>query len=238
MGLTFLSAASCAKNAEKDDLASAQACLDAVPVGQPSKADACLPMVKDYSSQQAMILKCSIIMTSGGLMENKVVKAYNALNDATQTNKTTAFMAALALDNPDINAGYTKAVQADAFCQATGVTGLQYISGVIVSGTFMNKAVGGIDVTNPAAAQTALNTLIANCVTTPIASCTTDIPAMGASVTTLAGSYCSGSNPDQSVCAQVNSAVTAAGSDPTNVGKAMLCYLNKKTFSLSDGLCH
>ncbi|MGZ6480211.1 MAG: hypothetical protein ACXWQE_12960 [Bdellovibrionales bacterium] len=238
LAVAFFSAASCSKKSEKDDLADAQACLDAVPPTEPGKADACLPLVKDYTSQQAMILKCSIVMTSGGLMEGKIVKAYNALKDDTQTNKTAAYMAALCLDYPDIDTGYTKALQADTYCQATGVSGLKYISGVIVAGTFMSKIAGAIDISTPTAAQTALNTLITNCVTTPTQSCTDNIPALGTTVINLAGSYCSGSNADQGVCTQVTSAVTSAGGDSTNVGKAMLCYLNNKTFNPADGLCH
>jgi hypothetical protein len=58
-------------------------------------------------------------------------------------------------------------------------------------------------------------------------------------VTNLAGSYCGqSSNAGSDVCTQVNSAVTAAGGDPTNVGAAMLCYLNKQTYSPADGKCH
>jgi hypothetical protein len=229
---------SCQKKGEADDLAKAQACLDAVPLGEPSKADDCLPMVKDYTDQQAMILKCAIVMTSGGLMEDKIIKGYNALKDDTQTNKTAAFMAALALDKPDLNTGYTKALEANGYCQASGVKGLQYLGGVIVAGTFMNKIAGAIDVSDPTQAQTAITNLINQCVTTPAASCTDDLPALGAAVTGLAGSYCGGATADQDVCGQVNSAVAAAGGSSTNVGKAMLCYLNKKTFSAADGLCH
>jgi hypothetical protein len=229
---------SCQKKGEQDDLAKAQACLDAVPVGQPSKADDCLAMVKDYTDQQAMILKCSIVMTSGGLMEDKVIKAYNALKDDSQTNKTAAFMAALCLDNPTIDDGYTKALLADSYCQQTGVSGLKYISGLIVTGTFMNKVAGAINISNPTAAQTAITNLVGQCVTTPAASCTDNLPALGSAVIGLAGSYCAGSNADQNACSQINSAVAAAGSDTTAVGKALICYLNNKTYSPADDQCH
>jgi hypothetical protein len=228
---------SCQKKGEQDDLAKAQACLDAVPVTAPSKADDCMPLLKDYNDQQALILRCSIEMTSGGLVETKIIKAYNALKDDAQTNKTAAFMAALALDNPNINDGYTKAVIADGYCQATGVGGLQYLSSVILAGTFMNKVAGGINITNPAGAQTAIDTLISQCVTTPDPSCTDNLPALGATVISLAGSYCDGSNADQNVCGQVNSAVTAAGGNTTAVGQALLCYLNNKTYNPATQLC-
>src|SRR5665213_2341780 len=135
--LIFMSAVACTKHSESDDLSQAQACLDNVPQGDFNAANACLPLTKDYTSQEAMILKCSIIITSGGLMEDKVVKAYNAFKDDTQTNKTAAYMAALSLGFPDITQGYAKALQADPFCQATNINGYKYLSGLIVAGSFM-----------------------------------------------------------------------------------------------------
>jgi len=233
-----LIAVSCSKNSESDDLSQAQACLDNVPLGDYSAADACLPMVKDYTSQQAMILRCSIIITSGGLMEDQIDKAYNAFTDSSQTNKTAAYMAALSLYYPTIDDGYTKALQAQPYCNATGINGYKYLASLIVSGTFMSKVAGSIDITDPTAAQTAITNLVNDCVTTPTPSCTNNIASLGSSVTTLAQSYCSTSGADANVCTQVNSAVSAAGDDPSTVGKAMLCYLNHTTYSPTDGLCH
>jgi hypothetical protein len=238
LSAVILSITSCSKHSEQDDLASAQACLDNLPVGDYAGANACLAMTKDYTSQQAEILKCSIIITSGGVMEDKIITAYNAFKDSTQTNKTAAYMAALALTYPDVDTGYTKALEADPHCQATNINGFKYLSGLIVAGSFMAKVTGGaIDVTNPNAAQTAINTLIANCVTTPQASCTDNIGALGASVTSLAGSYCGTNGADPNVCSQVNSAV-GSGTSSSDVGQAMLCYLNGKTYSTTDHLCH
>jgi hypothetical protein len=229
---------SCSKDTEADDLAKAQKCLDEVPDSNPVAAEDCLPLVKDYTSQQAMILKCSILMTSGGLIESKIVKGYNALKDDTQTNKEAAYMAALCLDKPDVNAGYTKAVQADVYCQASGVSGLKYISGVIVAGSFMNMVTGGIDIAVPTAAQDAIDTLISDCVTSPSTTCTDNLPALGSTVIGLADSYCAGSNAEEGICTQITDAVDAAGGDTSAVGKALLCYLNKKTYNPGDGLCH
>jgi hypothetical protein len=237
LGLILSTAVSC-KKTEADDLADAQACLDKVPESDPAQADLCMAKINEYTSQQAMILKCAITLASGGLMENKILKAYNALKDDTQTNKNAAFMAALTLDVPDINTGYDKAVKADGYCQQTGISSYKYLSGVVLAGTFMSKIAGSIDITNPSAAQTAVTNLINQCVTAPTSTCTDNLPALGGAVTNLAGSYCVGSNADQNVCGQINSAVNAAGSDPTNVGKALLCYMNNKTFNPADGLCH
>lgn len=244
LGFVFIITTSCAKKVEADDLAKAQECLDQVPVGQPGRADACLPLVKDYTSQQAMILKCSIIMTSGGLMEDKEVKAFNALKDDTQVNKTAVFMSMLSLDYPDINTAYTKALQADAFCQATGVVGFKYLSGVIVAGTYMNKVIASlsgtpIDINNPTAITNAVTDLLNQCggVLVPPASCTADLPALGAVVQNLAGSYCTTAEADPNVCIQINNAVDASGGSSTNVGQSLFCYLNHKTYNAATGLC-
>lgn len=241
--LTFIS--SCSKKGETEDLAKAQACLDNVAEGSPSQADACMDYVEQYSDQQANILKCAIKMTSGGLNENKIVKAYNALKDSTQTNKTAAFMAVLSLDYPTVTAGYTKAVAADVFCQASGVPGLMYISGVILAGTYMNKTVfdlsggvSGINVNDPAAINTAITNMLTQCTSaTPPASCTSDLPTLGTTVIGLSGSYCANPSADQNVCGQINNAVTNAGGSSAAVGQALFCYLSNKTYNATTGLC-
>jgi hypothetical protein len=244
LGAALLLSTGCTKKQESDDLASAQKCLDQVPPGQPSQADECLALVKDYSSQQANILRCAIIMVSGGLMEDKVVKAYNALKDTTQTNKTASFMAVLSLDNPTVDEGYTKAIEADVYCQSSGVNGLKYISGLVVAGTYMNLTIQnltgtGIDINNPAAINTAVTSLISQCGgTSPPATCSSDLATLGTTVTNLSGSYCSSSSADDGVCSKIDSAVTSAGSNPAAVGQALFCYLNNKTYSQADGLCH
>lgn len=126
----FLSAAILASvscNQEQDDLAKAQDCLDKVDQSNPTSADACLQYVAKYDSQQAQILKCSIYMTSGGLVENKIVAAYKALKEDGQTNKHATYMAILSLDQPTAVAALPKAKAANLYCQASGVPGLMYL---------------------------------------------------------------------------------------------------------------
>ncbi|MGE0528831.1 MAG: hypothetical protein AB7G93_19090 [Bdellovibrionales bacterium] len=235
---------SCSGNKEMDDLAKAQQCLDEVPQSEPTQADACLTYVEKYTSQQANILKCAIYMTSGGLVENKVVKAYEAIKDeSVQENKTASFMAILALDQPNISQGYTKAVAADEFCQASGVPGLKYLSGIIVAGSGTRKVieavVGSIDITNPTAVNAAVEAMLDHCAVNPMPNdCKTDISTIGSAVVTLADSYCASENADDKVCTDVNSAVDAAGGVPDNVGKALFCYLDKKTYNSSTGECN
>lgn len=236
-----LTLSACSQSKESDDLAKAQQCLDEVPQSNPENAESCLQYVSKYDSQQANILKCSIHMTTGGLVENKVLKAYNALKDSTQTNKEAAFMAVLSLDKPNINDGYTRAVTADAYCQASGVSGLKYISGVIVAGSYMNKIIGGVDITNPSAIETQVQTMLNKCAPTPPTaidpSCETDIAQLGTTVVTLSDAYCKKADADQSVCTQINGAVASAGGDTTDVGRALFCYLNKKTYNATTNEC-
>lgn len=245
LSLTAAAATSCAKK-ENDDLAKAQDCLDHVPQSDPTAADACYAYVEKYTSQQANILKCSIKMTSGGLVENKIVKAYIALKDNTQTNKTAAYMAALALDLPDPSTGYDKAVAANQFCSVSGIPGLVYLSSVIVAGSYMNKAIAtlsgtgtGLDISDPASMNAAVTNLLNKCNSNPPdAACTSDLPTLGATVTTVAGSYCAQTNADQSVCSSINSTVDAAGSDPAAVGQALFCYLQNHTYNPATGVCN
>jgi hypothetical protein len=200
--------------------------------------------VQNYNSQQANILKCSIKLTSGGLIESKIVSAYKALKNSTVTNKTAAYMAVLSLDNPQTT-GYTKAVEADGYCKQTGVTGLVYISSVILAGTYMNKVIAdltgsAVNVTDdPSAINSAVTTMLNACTSNPPDSnCTSDLSTLGGTVTTIASSYCTSTSADQSVCSNVNSAVTAAGGDSTQVGQAVFCYLQNKTYNTTTHVCN
>lgn len=228
---------------EQDDLARAQKCLDEVDQGNPTSADECLQYVEKYDSQQASILKCGIYMTSGGLVENKIVKAYAALKKEDSANKTAIYMSYLSLDQPDIDTAYNKAITGDLYCQQSGVPGLQYLGSMIVAGTAFNKAIkgltgNGLDPNDPDGSAAAVKNLLDTCTgPTPPASCTENIAAVGQAATTLAGSYCSNSNADQDVCSSINGATQAADGDPAKVGQAMYCYLKNLGYDAATNAC-
>ncbi len=243
----IFSLSACEKN-ESDDINKAQNCLDKVHEANPDEALACLEFVKGYDSQQANILKCSIYITSGGLMETKITKGYNILKDSTQTNKAASFMAVLALDYPDLDTGYTKAVQASEFCTASGVPGLRYLSDIVVAGSFMAKtlshfAVGAVTLTptsSPTVVNNALNSLISKCAPSggaPDAACATDLPQLAATVTSLAGSYCSTSGADPNVCNQIDAALATSGGNSAAAGQAMLCCMGHLNYDPTLNQC-
>jgi hypothetical protein len=237
-----LSLLSCNQD-EMDDLAKAQKCLDEVPQTAPRTATKCLAYVAKHTSQQANILKCSIYMTSGGLTENKMVAAYKAVDNDANNNREAAFMSLLALDEPSVTEGYPIALEADKYCQLTGVAGLQYISGVIKIGSFMAKTMAAYSTVNfndPAAVTTAVNDLITKCNQTPTRdpSCPTDLSDIGSSASALAVGYCSADASDSEVCENINAAVAASNGNPSAVGDAMMCYLGNKTYNLTTGKCN
>ncbi|MGE4130866.1 MAG: hypothetical protein AB7F86_04475 [Bdellovibrionales bacterium] len=241
-----LGLAGCNDNSESDDLAKAQACLDEIVEPNYSGADACLTYVEKYSSQQANILKCSIYMTSGGLMETKIVKAYSTLKDSTITdsNRKMAFMAILSLDQPNLTSGLTKAENANTYCQATDIPGLQYLSGVILAGTGLNKTIETVAGTTLSGSSSltdinnAVTTMLGDCgSTSPSANCDANLSTVGTAVATLSTTYCATDGADGEICDQVKDAVSAAGSNATNLGQAMVCYLNGKTYNAATGGC-
>jgi len=231
----------CKKN-ESDDLAKAQKCLDDVQESDPTAADKCFNYVEKYTSQQAHILKCSILTTSGGLMESKIVRGYNILKDDTQTDKTMSFMTVLSLDKPDIDAGYAKAIKANAFCLKSGVPGLVYLSGIVLAGTTFAKtmhdlSISGFDPSDPASVNTAVNALLADCAgATPSAACAENAEVLGGVVLNLSDSYCAGDSADKTVCEKIDSAV-AAGGDAKDAGRALYCAMAKKTYNPSTNAC-
>ena len=229
------------KAEEMDNLAKAQKCLNEVPQSDPGSASGCLQYVEKYTSQQASILKCSILLTSGGLMEDKVVQAAKALEDSSAvSNKEAAFMSILSLDVPSITAGYAKAVQGNEFCQASGVPGLTYIGGLVVAGSYMRLTMFTLGITlninNPEAAVTAL---VDQCTTTP-AACAANIETLGATVVTLAQSYCNTGSASTGICGDVNAAVAASGGDTADVGRALFCYMEtpSRTYNTVTNTCN
>lgn len=228
---------------EQDDLAKAQACLDKVDQNNPSSADECLQYVEQYDSQQASILKCGIYMTSGGLVENKIVKAYAALKKDGQANKTAVYMSYLALDQPDVDTAYTKATTGNLYCQQSGVPGLQYLGSMIVAGTAFNVAIkgltgSGLNPNDPDGSAAAVKNLLDTCTgPTPPASCTQNIAAVGQAATSLSTQYCANSNADQDVCASINGATQSADGDPAKVGQAMFCYLKNLGYDPATNAC-
>jgi len=237
----------CENQQEADDLALAQKCLDDVPVGNPGAAEGCLQFVAKYESQQAQILKCAIYMTSGGMVETKIIRAYQVMKDNSVANKEAMYMSILSLNNPDANSGYTKAVLADRFCQASGVSGLKYISGVILAGSYMNRVIASLTA-NPLGVDlgtmttndinTAVQNMLADCTgATPNAMCTDDPATLGSTVTTLASSYCTSTKADQEVCAQMTATVTAAGGDASDVGRALFCLLKGENYNPTLDTC-
>jgi hypothetical protein len=236
LGLSLISC----RQEETDDLAKAQQCLDKVPQSDPGRATACLPFVAKHTSQQANILKCSIYMTSGGLTENKMVAAYKAVDDKTNNNREATFMSLLALNVPNVLEGYDTAVNADNFCQLTGVPGLQYISGIIKIGSFMAKTIGSsVNFDNPDAVKAAVSDLISKCNTDPRdAACPTDLSVIGSSASVLAEGYCTADAADSEVCENINAAVDASSGNPNAIGDAMMCYLGNKTYNVTTGKCN
>jgi hypothetical protein len=243
-----LSLISCNNKEEQDDLAKAQKCLDEVPQSDPGSAEACLQHIEKYTSQQAQILKCSIYMTAGGLIENKIVKAYKALKDNSQTNKEAAYMVVLSLDVHTVDEGYSKAKAADVYCQESGVSGLRYLSGVIVAGTYLRKIAasipGGsdIDINDPNSIKTVVDNLVAQCApngTTPDSACLAggEISTLGSTVLNLSNSYCGREDADASACQQVQDAVAQAGGQAADAGQAMICALAGKKFDPVNKYC-
>lgn len=222
----LLSLMSCKDQQEADDLAKAQDCLDKISEAHYADAEACMDYIESYSSQRALILKCSILMTAGGLTETKIIKGYNVLKNDSLQNKEAAFMAVMSLENPQTT-GYEKAVQANEYCQQTEIPGMQYVSTMILTGTAFQKTMADLAITfDPNNPQAGINSLMSTCGVNPVpAQCADNVDVIGASVVEIADVYCGTESADNEVCTQLHSAVSAAGGDTSKVGNALFCYM-------------
>ena len=241
LALAIFSVTGCNEQ-ELDDLAKAQDCLDKVNEAVPESASKCLQFTAGHTSQRAQILNCSIYLTAGGLTTTRMSDAYKASKDATITNKEASYMAYLALNKPDAAGGYTAAQNAQVYCNASRNTGLIFISSLAVMGSWANSIFaagnGGasIDFSNPSSVESAVTTIINNCQgNPPVGSC--DSAVIGAAATQAATVYCGTASADQSVCAQINSAVQTAGGNNDKITQGLMCLLAKKTYDPNAGTC-
>lgn len=219
---------------ESDNIAKAQECLNAVPQSDPGRADECLQFVNAYDSQQANILKCSIYLTSGGLMENKVIAAYNALKTTSFSSPNATFLTVMALDVPDNAGGLVKAQAAQEFCNKTGVSSIKTVASYILVGSTINNLLpdGTDPTTGPG--QAALAAELNTCATAP-ATPGCEPAAIGAAAETIATNYCSTESADEAICADIESAIAGSNGSDEEIGEAVYCYLNGGTYAA--GVC-
>lgn len=219
---------------ESDNIAKAQECLNAVPQSNPASASKCLQFVEQYDSQQANILKCSIHLTSGGLMEDKVIAAYNALKTTSFSSPNATFLTVMALDVPDNDEGLIKAQKANEFCLKTGVSSIKTVASYILVGSTINALLP--DNTDPTTGpgQAALAAELNTCATTP-ATPGCDPASIGAAAETIATSYCTTSSADEAICADIDAAIAGSNGSDEEIGEAVYCYLNGGTYAA--GVC-
>lgn len=242
MGVIFVFGlfTACSKDQEQSDLAKAQDCLDKVDEANPQGALNCLPFVQAYSSQRANILKCSIYLTSGGLVTSRIQKAYDASTDTTITNKQAAYIAYLSLNVPDVATGYTTAQTASPFCNSSGDPGLVFVSSMTVLGSLVSSISSNngspINFNDPAAVNTAVTNVLTTCqANPPPATCQASV--VGPAVTSAANAYCASGTSSVSVCTQINGAVSGAGGDNNKITQGMMCLLSGKTYDSTANTC-
>lgn len=220
---------------DKDKIAQAQACLDAVSQSSYSQATNCLSYIDGDDSQQANIIRCSAYLMAGGLTTNKMVNAYKALSGTTGsgsavTNKEAVFIGTLVLDSTSY------ATTGDSYCKKTNVKGLMYISGLAVMGTTLSTVGAAIGTYSNPPTEAEVNAVINDCTGgTPNAACSAS--TIGTVASTVASTYCASQSADQSVCSTVNSAIAAGGGDTTKIGNGLMCLLKKGTYNPTTDTC-
>lgn len=232
--LALISLSGCEEE-ESNDLAKAQQCMDRITSSNFAQAENCMAYVAKHDSQQANILKCSIKMLAGGLTSDKITQAYIKLS-GNGGNKEAAFISVLALSPA------SKATEAQAYCERSQLKGLIYISNLAVVGSTIASAggAGGYDPSNPTdlPSDAEIANMLTSC-TPPGGTCGGNFSTIGAAVTTVSSSYCTGDNATNDVCTKVNSAITNSGGNPTAVAKYLICQLQTppKTYDSGTDAC-
>lgn len=250
-GLVLMAAVvtACTSSTQKeiDSLAKAQACLDQVPESNPSTATNCLSYTTPYNSQRAVIMRCSIYLTAGGLVTSRMLSAYNTSQDSSvsSSQKEAVYVGLLAFAYPtDVSQAYTAALNAQSVCASSGDSGFIFISNMSVLGSLANSVYGtinssttGIDFNNmtPSQISTAIQSAVSYCTTNPSsATCDpTNVAAAATAAAAVATSYCAGntSSSIQGFCNDVNQISTWGTTNTTTITNGIMCELQGKTFT-------
>ncbi|MCB0384243.1 MAG: hypothetical protein KDD43_02525 [Bdellovibrionales bacterium] len=192
---------------ETNAISKAQRCLDDARTAAAAKA--CRGLVDGKTSQQAMIVRCAIEVVSGGLITSRVSQAFQELENSTNDKEAT-MMGIMANDD-----GPTAAETAAAYCNASGISGLQYLANLSVVGTYMVAAVGSWNGDGQA--------LINQCAP-PTNGC--NDAAIGTAIISIGQSYCGGQDADEEMCNEINQAIATGGGDPATVAQQLYPLLN------------
>lgn len=196
-------------------VARAQECLNHA---TPATAQTCFDMVAGINTQHANVVKCGASFLTGGLTSDKIATAFENSKDASDADKESVLIEALAFtDNTpavDINA----ANNAYTYCSLSQLPGLNYVAALCRVGTMVVNATGGTG--DPGGIDSDLT----NCVNTP-ANC--DMDAIGQTVVELSDLYCAGEAADDQICTDINSAIANnAPGDYEAIAAALLLYFD------------
>lgn len=243
-----LTACSNAQQKEMDAIAQAQQCLDRYSGSTNyQSASSCLNYIESYNSQRANMMKCSILLTQGGLITSKMVAAYNTSQDATSTaDKVSEYMSLLAFSvsaPQTVTDAYNAAVTAQSVCNQTGDAGFMFVANMAVLGSmtnsvwdqYFNSGSGtGINFSNPSF-TTDVQNAISDCVSNP-SHCTAEASNVASAATTVATTYCAGEHPNADVCNIVDQ-VTSWNTTDSGVTQGLMCLLEGKTFDSTTSTC-
>ena len=206
----------------------------------PIQALSCLQYTNGYSSQQALILQCSIYLTAGGITTARITQAYNAAQaqSGNSNNSAAAYVAYTEFNTyPSAAAGYQAARAAQPVCDQAGSPGMQMLADAAVIASLANS-ISPIDLSgSPQQITTDFQNAVKACTDNPpAASCDAQtVGQLAPAITSAANSYCASGSASEDVCGPINDAQSHYGNDPTQLSQDLLCLLQGKTYTPGSG---
>ncbi len=205
---------------KEESLFDAQACLNRVDENVQADVLACLNGVQNLNSPEANAIKCSILLTAGGITTARMVNAFKQQDSGSESSMMTDFSFN---KYPTPTENKTKATEARDICKLSGEKGLIGISSFSSIGTLLCK--GALTCSN--ASPAAVNTLLDDCAT--LNNCSqADKDEIGETVIVMNEVYCSGANTESTECQTLSSALVgltdAQLADPAIVADTVLLF--------------
>lgn len=219
MGALSLSAVlvSCGPK-QADKIGQAQLCIDKAGQGE---AAACLEKISGIETESASLLRCSAgFIDEGFTQPTRFKSAFQALS-GNGGNKTEAFMGVLAFSSKTTaNANSTFAEETYQHCVKSNAKGFMLLGSMAKAATTLSSLAGGF--TNGSQPS---ETDISNAINTAVNDPTARAAIGSAVATTYTASCKSGTQSNESLCKDLDSALGGVDiSDSNAVGNALLAY--------------
>lgn len=206
---------SCEEKGDVVDIYVAQQCLNQAPETDKPALLKCLDPIAAIDTAEANVVRCSILLTAGGVTSSRLAKAMADQDSGGDSSMMTNFSF-----NTYGSSNKQKAREAKASCKKSGQKGLMGLGGFANTGTIICN---GVDTCSTTFNAGQIDSNMSDCANAANSCTAEDKKEIGQTVIDMNEIYCSGGNSDLDECKTITEAlVNVDPTDPDAVAAAIL----------------